>query len=350
MNQLLRKSISIMAAIIVFLTCFYHNTKEVYADNSNQYLVLVQQKNGSWKAYDNMIEISENHNLMIRAKKISKALGFTYKNTSKTFVIKRSSAKNNTYDKEERNYTYTNQAVRTKKSAANIAYTSKASNYNLCQVNTLSTLVNYKYFSSNNTEYDKSYKGIICYSKYQKIPATVPEVKLTPTKKPTPTPIPEPATILVEGVEFPVRTNFLSASGALSDWGGAAPIWRELKKEVDGKIVESTNLIIGSDTIEFTHLVAGSDGVCLAKSGKGYKLSISVQLSGSVLKNQNAEIVKAMVATISSEPFLVYTAIFESFSTGETHGINEDKYVTVGDCKIKVEIKSGVVSYLIKEA
>jgi hypothetical protein len=73
-------------------------------------------------------------------------------------------------------------------------------------------------------------------------------------------------------------------------------------------------------------------------------------MSGSILNDQNAAIVKAMVATISSKPILVYTAIYESFTSNETHGINEIKYVTIGDCKIKVEIKNGVVNYLIKKA
>jgi hypothetical protein len=313
-------------------------------------LVLVQQKNGSWIEYKNIIENSNSDNLMIKAKLLSKALGFTYENYNETFVMKRSSTRYNTYRKNKIEFTYTNGSVNSKKLASNVAYTSKTSKYNLCQVSTLSTLVNYKYFSNPKAKYYKCYSGIICFSKYKKIPASVPESNPTPTKKPIPTPKPEPTTIIVEGVEFPLRNSFMSVDEALSDWGGAAIIWRELEQEIDGKIIESTDLIIGSDTIEFTHLLAGSDCVYLTKAGKGYKISISVKLSGSVLTDQNAAILKAMVATISSKPSLVYTTIFESFTSNETHGINEDKYVSIGDCKIKVEIKNGIVSYLIKEA
>lgn len=87
----------------------------------------------------------------------------------------------------------------------------------------------------------------------------------------------------------------------------------------------------------------------MSKISKGYQIVISVKLSGSVLANQNASILKAMVTTISSEPNLVYEAIFDSFTTMNTHGMNEVTYVTIGDCKIKVRVKNGVVYYYIKE-
>lgn len=44
---------------------------------------------------------------------------------------------------------------------------------------------------------------------------------------------------------------------------------------------------------------------------------------------------KAMIATISSKPLLAYSAIIDSFTKNETHIIKEDKYVKIGDCKIK---------------
>lgn len=156
------------------------------------------------------------------------------------------------------------------------------------------------------------------------------------------------ATLNIEGIDFPVRDKFLDSNMALSDWGGTTQLWSDLEREVDGKLMKSTNLSFNSDKIEFTHLALGSDGISLLKIKKGYKLSISVKLGGSVVADQNASIVKAMVATISSKPSLVYEAIYKSFTTNETYGINEDTYVTIGDCKLKVEMKDGVVNYYIK--
>ena len=154
----------------------------------------------------------------------------------------------------------------------------------------------------------------------------------------------------IEGVEFPIRSNFLTPRAAESDWGGSFSSWMDLEQILDHKIIGSTDLILTSDKIEFTHAVAGSDGVILTKTETGYKISISVKLSGSVLAEQNAAIVKAMVVTISSEPTKVYNAIFASFTTGETHGITQKKYKKIGDCKIKLKIMDGVVSYLITKA
>lgn len=351
MRKIHKKSIVMLVAILLCLTCLYQNEKETYASNSNKYLVLVQQKNGSWKEYQNIIEKSTSGNLMIKAKLLSKAFGFTYKNNSNgTFVMKRSSTRYNTYTKNSKIFRYTNGSVNSMISATNIAYTSKTSKYNVCQVSTLNTLVNYKYFNGANTKDYTDYSGVICYSKYKKIPTSAPESNQEPTKKPTPTPKPEPTTISIEGVAFPVRDNFLSVEEALSDWGGTAITWDKLEQEVDSKIIDTTDLFIGINTIEFSHLgVTGSDGVYLTKASNGYKLSISVKLDGSVINDQNAAIVKAMITTISSKPSLVYTAIFESFTTEDTHGIKENTYVTIGDCKIKVVIKDGVVIYYIRE-
>lgn len=349
MNAILKKITVLLLTLIACISLINFNKNEACASNASQYLVLVQQKDGNWKEYKNIIEKSSTGDLMIKTKSISKALGFSYKNNSNgTFVIKRSSTSYNTYTKNSKEFTYTNGSMITKKSASNMAYTSKTSKYNLCQVSSLNTLVNFKYFNSVNTKDYPSYSGVICYSKYNTIPTSVPTSTPEPTTQPTPTPEPEPTTIIIEGVEFTVRDNFLSLDEAGSDWGGTSSTWAKLEQAVDGKILDTTDLSIGINTIEYSNIGAGCDGVYLTQTSYGYKLSISVKLGGSVIADQNAAIVKAMVVTISSKPSSVYTAIFESFTTDDTHGINEDNYVKIGDCKVKVEIKDGDVIYHIK--
>lgn len=351
MKALQKKLTAFLLSIVLCFLNINHITIKAYAGSADQYLVLVQQKDGSWKGYDNFIEISKRSNLMVKAKPLAKALGFTYKrNDDGTFLIKSSSDRYNTYTKNSREYIYTDQSEEVKRSASDIAYTSKASMYNLCQVSTICTLADYKVFISPNTKKYSGYKGIICYSRYQKIPVSVPEYDFKSEPKPTQVPAMKPNLMMIEGVEFPVRERFLSVGEALSDWGGTYTLWGELERAVDSKIIASTNLVIESDRIGFSHLTQGSDGVYLAKASKGYKLSISVKLDGSVIADQNASIVKAILTTISSEPSLVYSAIFESFTTDDSHGINEDTYTSIGDCKIKVEVKEGIVTYLIKES
>lgn len=338
-------------AIILVLICFIYAgiyKQEANASSSSKYLVLVQQKNGSWKEYRDIIEVSDNGYLMIKAKRISKALGFTYvKNDNGSFEIRSSDAKYNMYTKKFNEFIYSDGIDDYVKMSPEKAYTSKESEYNLCQISSLSTLLYYKTFSNPRIEDYSSFDGIICFSKYEDIPEAVPVIELKPTKVPTIAVELEEA-IEIEGIEFPLRADFLEKGKALSDWGGTATIWRDLEAEVEGKLITSTNLAFDSDRIEFTHLGLGSDGISLTKASKGYKLSISVKLNGSVVADQNASIVKAMVATISSKPSLVYDAIYNSFTTNETYGINEDSYVDIGDCKLKIEMKDGIVSYYIK--
>lgn len=341
----------IIALILVFL-CFINtgiSKNEAYAWSSDKYLVLVQQKNGSWKAYKNIIELSDNGYLMIKAKRISKALIFTYvKNNNGTFDIKADDNIYITFTKKSSEYVYSDGIEERVKMAPEEAYTSKISKYNMCQISSLSILVSFKCFSGSQLEAYPDYDGVICFSKYNNIPDTVPVVEIVPTTIPTPALEPEPTTIDIQGIEFPVRTEYLERSKALSDWGGSSLLWSDLELKVDGDIIKSTNLALDSDKIEFTHQALDCDGISLTKTKKGYKLSISVKLDGSVVADQNASIVKAMVATISSKPNQVYNTIYQSFTTNDTHGINEDTYVPVGDCRLKVNMTNGTVTYFIK--
>ena len=343
----------VVAIILVILLCIMNISiykNKAYANNSDNYLVLVEQKNGSWKEYTNIVELSDTGYLMIKAKRIAKALGYTYtKNSNGTFDINKDEAIYNTYTKNDKEYLFSDGIeVLTKLSPEN-AYNSKLSKYNLCQVSTLKTLVYYKSFDSTGIDEYSDFDGIICFSKYKDIPESVPIVELKSTITPTPVAEIVDTTVNIEGIEFPVRRDFLKKSKALSDWGGSGLIWSELESEVDSKIVESTNLDVASDKIEFTHLGLGSDGISLTQANKGYNLTISVKLKGSIISDLNAQIVKAMITTISSKPLEVYGAIYESFTTNETHGINEDDYVVIGDCKLKVNMKNGIVTYYIRE-
>lgn len=345
-----KKIITSLILILLCLVLVNWNKTDAYAVKKQQYLVLVQQKNGSWKTYTDLIEVSDRGYLMVKAKRISKVLGFTYQiNKNGTFSIKKNAATYNTYTKKNKEYKYINGPEVYTKTATDKAYHSKKSDYNLCTVSSLYTLVNYTCFNSTGIKEYADYNGIFCFSRYKDIPDTVPIVEIKTTKKPTPTPVPEVSYMKIEGVEFPVRTNYLAKSKVLSDWGGTAKLWNELKQELDGKILKSTKLWYDSKSINFSHQGVGFDGVTLTTTDKGYKITINVKLNGSVLANQNASVVKAMVVTISSKPSMVYEAIYDSFTSTESHGINEDTYVVIGDCKLKVSAKNGTVTYYIKE-
>lgn len=347
MSSIHKKAIAILLVLICFMNTGRYE-REARAENHDKYLVFVQQKNGSWKEYKNLVELSENGYLMIKAKRISKALGFTYqKNNDGTFDIKRSDAIYNTYTKDANDYIYSDGIEEYLKMAPEKPYTSKQSEYNLSQISSLSTLAYYRCFVGEEIKAYPGFDGVICYSKYNPIPETVPIIERKPITRPAPVIDPEMSTVTIEGVDFPVRVSFLERNKSFSDWGGTAKLWNELEREVDGSLIISTNLAVDSDKIEFTHQGLGCDGISLSKASKGYKLSISVKLEGTAVAVQNASILQAMIATISSKPSTVYEAIFTSFTTNETYGINEDTYVTVGDCRLKVKMEDGIVTYYI---
>lgn len=351
MKSIHKKIIWSLTFIVLCFTGLHQTLEEPSADNSKSYLVLVQEKDGTWTQYSNLVEVSDDGNIMIRAKLLSKALGLTYKRKQNgAFDIKRNVKRYNSYSRYESRVVYVNGAVISKITVPYRTYTSSTSKYNLCHISSVSTLVNYKVFDPNNESNYDSYDKIICYSKYNEIPDTIP---LSTAKKSPKTMVSlqeEPSAFTIEGIEYPVRDKFLTVKNALSDWGGTGMLWSKLESQVDQKILSSTDLIIGTDSIEFTHLTSGSNGITLKQVGKGYELAISVRLTGSVISDQNAMIVKAMIATISSQPSIVYQAIIESFITDNAHGINEDKFVVIGDCKIMIELKDDIVIYHIKEA
>ncbi len=349
MKKIHIKLMVMQIAIVLIVTCLHQEVIEAYAGSQGRYLVLIQQEDGSWKEYHNLLEQSRDGNIMVKAKQLSKALGFTYKNNGNgTFAIKRSSSRFNIYKINLKEYTYTNGANKKVIAASNSAYVSKSNDCNVCQAFTLSTLISMKYFNTTATKEYEGYSGVICYSSDQEVPVLVPIATSDSEKKPTPTPKPEPKIINVRGVEFPVRSSFLPVKKALSDWDGRSTLWNELELALDGKVLSTTELFVSSDTIQYFCLGTSTDSVHLSKTKSGYKISINVQLDQSAIAETNADILKAMIATISSKPSLVYSTIYESFTTENTHGFNDATYVTVGDCKVKVKIKDGEVIYYIK--
>jgi hypothetical protein len=347
MKSIFKRATVLLVAIVISVSFFYFDNEKADASSTGGYLVLVEQKDGTWKSYTKLIEKSNKGKLMIKTSAGAKALGLSYKNKGNgTFTIKKSTTKYNTYTKNSKSYIYTNGSQNTKKTASNIAYTNKTSKINVVSVGTLSSLLKYKYFGASDAK-AYGYSGIICYSS-NNIPISIPTATPKPTAKPTEKPS-NGTTTTIDGVKITSPEKFLPSD--TSGWGPAEDGLYALEEIVDGKATDTSDLYIAENYIEYSHLGAGTDGVYLYKTSSGYKLSISVDLQGDEIGKANASIVKAMAYTISSEASTLNNAIFESFTTDNTHGINEDSYVTLGDCKIKVDLsQDGVVTYIIKEA
>ncbi len=144
---------------------------------SNIYLVLVEEKDGTWCSYDDYVEVISADKLMVRAFDLAEAIGVQYKKTSaKNFTIS-NDKKVNTYTLGSSKYKYLNNGKSATKVATYKAFLSDTYHTNMVDYNTLKTLVNVKYFKETEAKdyYKKlKYQGVICFSKYNKITALPP--------------------------------------------------------------------------------------------------------------------------------------------------------------------------------
>ncbi len=151
--------------IIVLPSVSKAETKE------NKYLVLIQNKDNTWTAYDNLIEESPEGSLMVKAKSISERLDFSYKILKNgNFTIQKSKFRNNIYEKGNEEFTFQcSSSAFITKTTVNAPYTSEKNGHNVCHFSTLNTMLYSKYYSASIAkEYKKEgYKGVICYSKYE---------------------------------------------------------------------------------------------------------------------------------------------------------------------------------------
>lgn len=161
----------LLICIIILNIVFPFKTEA--SSKNNNYLVVVQNKDSSWTAYENLVEKSPKGNLMVKAKLMSKALDFTYNNYgSETFTIQCGNYRYNTYTKGEQTFCFRSSSdFFVNRNVVFTPYTSKESNYNMCHVSTLGTLVNYKYYTGSEAKAYKikGYTGVVCYSKYGQV-------------------------------------------------------------------------------------------------------------------------------------------------------------------------------------
>lgn len=151
----------------------------------------------------------------------------------------------------------------------------------------------------------------------------------------------------IEGVLFPIREKFIDPVDISYNWGDSGAYLEELSARLSGRYSDSTVLWFDSDNVEFSHQGVGMDGVRLYRDDINYKISLSVPLEGSVMSEQNASVLHAMLCIFSSTPDELYEAIFDSYTGPVTHGLNTEKYTIIGDAKVKVKTTDGKVTYLI---
>ena len=170
-NKKLKTIATLFLAIIIILmqTTIIQNPAEAAA--SNGYLVLVEDKDGTWTSYKNYVEVSPKNKLMVKASSLSKAIGMKYKKTSSKKFYVANGKSQNIYTLGKINYTYSNGTKTLTKKSDTQPYTSKIFKANMISYKSLNTLIYTDCYQGTaaGTYQDAGYDGVLCFSKYNAI-------------------------------------------------------------------------------------------------------------------------------------------------------------------------------------
>ena len=380
--------ISLLLMIVMLIGTFNFHTITVKAAKADKKVLVLIQNKKKWVASENIVVRSPENNLMLKANTISKKLGFTYKKVdSKKFTI--SSGSNVlTFTKGAKDYQYKTKSSNKKYKNTYTPYTAKidGTSYNLIPYNSLSKLLNVKYFPTKGTEYSKyGYTGVIVLSHTEKI-SELPKTTSVldekgkdffiptsfPTPSPTPTPKPSGDTIItIGGVDVPtVGEGFKKPSdtsnGKFGDDTDNNHPFYDSAKNFDKYIqqamsdlginvpADASKVIINGDTISISpygsHSQRQSMSLTKNSGSNQYELVLKTRLKGHDQATIDNNSLKLLIAAFTNDVNTLYNAIYSHWEDNNDYGINKESFVTIGSCKVKYVSSNGqgYGTYIIK--
>ncbi len=163
----------LLAFTIAIVNLIPVNFAQGASKKTKNYLILVEQTAGHWVAYDNLVRLTPDGNLMVPAELLAMALGYLYQeNTTsvETVTISKTTSVKNTYTIGKKDYTYQNGKSKIVKKTASVAAT-KYNDLFYCHLSTLMTLSHVSYFSGDSIAKYKEYgdvDGVYCFSNVKK--------------------------------------------------------------------------------------------------------------------------------------------------------------------------------------
>lgn len=374
--------ISLLLMIVMLIGTFNFHTITVKAAKADKKVLVLIQNKKKWVASENIVVRSPENNLMLKANTISKKLGFTYKKVdSKKFTI--SSGSNVlTFTKGAKDYQYKTKSSNKKYKNTYTPYTAKidGTSYNLIPYNSLSKLLNVKYFPTKGTEYSKyGYTGVIVLSHTEKI-SELPKTTSVldekgkdffiptsfPTPSPTPTPKPSGDTINIGGVDVPVVSdgfkNPSDTNGGLfgDDTKDGSHLYYDATKKFNSYIqsaIEDIGEYVEADAAKIMYLDdfisisffgdhTNQQAMTLSKNGSQYELTLKTAIyNGSKYDKVAQNSLKLLLASFTNQIDSLYKAIYSEWEGNNDYGINKESFVTIGSCKVKY-VSGG--TYVIK--
>jgi hypothetical protein len=188
------------------------------------------------------------------------------------------------------------------------------------------------------------------------------DVKITPVPTKAPEEVKTSETIKVAGINFPVLDSFNKKNISTNSWGDdnasidAINAFNEYIPSVTGD--PYTGLVDYGHKLTMSVLDSSSYNLSLSKDEdeKKYVITLYASLEQSAYADDdsiaklNRDTLLMFCSLVSSTPQKMYSIIYDSFETDETHGLSTETYKSFGDFQIKYSIASDKksVSYYVK--
>lgn len=169
--------ISFLVGMLLVSGSFSYSRTEA-ATETKGYLMLVQEKDGSWSEYEDCIEVKSKTKVMVNASEAAEKMGINYKKKNSTTFTISNGKKKNTYTKGSATYQYYNGSKTVAKTAGYKSYVSTTGKAYMVEYSTLTNLVSVKLYNADKVgDYQAAgYAGVLCLSAYQKI-TKLPEME-----------------------------------------------------------------------------------------------------------------------------------------------------------------------------
>lgn len=181
----------ICCIVVIILIVMSLLPQMVFADSSKDYALLIGDKDSNYTLYENLIVLTSNDEIMLKAEPLCKILNFSYsynKTTKKIKIKNKDNGKTLEYTVGSKQYVYYSgtSAKGSKKTAKYKCYYDSKSKSYLIHYDTLNYLINCKYFLllDYNIYTKMGYEQFIFISKYDSLdtlPMPQKEIKSIPT-------------------------------------------------------------------------------------------------------------------------------------------------------------------------
>ena len=356
----MKKWISLLLLAISFISITLTPQTAHAEEDEWKTLTLIQTQKGKWVVYEDFAYYpSNNDGVYFKAADLCKALGLSYKESSKTLTITYGKKKL-TYTANSKKYTYYDGKSTTNLTSNYKAYISKGSF--MIEGQTLKNIIGYKHKSEISATSYRNYGVVFMFSTITNNPG-LPNITSLYDISGQKWAYKNYPTVKVSSVSFPSLSEFAKAplSSSSKFWAadkeGDTPFEDALAKYNENLLAAIIDVGTNEQSCDYASIKVSDKAIIaeincnttietirLYKKGDHYEIYISGSLGkpeygfidySSVLQ----DILKIYCKAISSTPDELYKAIYNSWQNGEDN-ISKKSWTTIGDAMVTYRIEN----------